>query len=102
MQQAMLRTSRMEVGMYTAFLNEALDPDGRPCRLLNPELVRADDIHRAHNRNFVLWEGLSRFNKQSQDVLIFLRIQAQTERLYRRAVEDFECIRRQRTKLQNE
>jgi hypothetical protein len=40
--------------------------------------------------------------RQSQDVLVFLRIQAQTERLYHRAAEDFERIRKLRKELANQ
>jgi hypothetical protein len=101
-QQALDRCSRAEVGMYTACLNESLDPDGRPLRLMNLEMVEDIDVLREQNRNFILWEGLSRLLRQSQDVLVFLRIQAQTERLYRRAAEDFERIRKLRKELPNQ
>jgi hypothetical protein len=101
-QQALDRVSRAEIGMYTACLNESLDPDGRPLRLMYLEMVENIDVLREQNRNFILWEGLSRLLRQSQDVLVFLRIQAQTERLYRRAAEDFERIRKLRKELPNQ
>jgi hypothetical protein len=101
-QQALDRCSRTEAGMYTACLNESLDPDGRPLRLMNLEMVEDIDVLREHNRNFILWEGFTRLMRQSQDVLVFLRIQAQTERLYRRAAEDFERIRKLRKELTNQ
>jgi hypothetical protein len=101
-QQALDRVSRAEIGMYTACLNESLDPDGRPLRLMYLEMVENIDVLREQNRNFILWEGLSRLLRQSQDVLVFLRIQAQTERLYRRAAEDFERIRKLRKELTNQ
>jgi hypothetical protein len=101
-QQALDRVSRAEIGMYTACLNESLDPDGRPLRLMYLEMVENIDVLREHNRNFILWEGLTRLMRQSQDVLVFLRIQAQTERLYRRAAEDFEGIRKLRKELTNQ
>ena len=101
-QQALDRCSRAEIGMYTACLNESLDPDGRPLRLMYLEMVENIDVLREQNRNFILWEGLSRLLRQSQDVLVFLRIQAQTERLYRRAAEDFERIRKLRKELTNQ
>jgi hypothetical protein len=69
---------------------------------MNLEMVEDIDVLRQHNRNFILWEGLSRLLRQSQDVLVFLRIQAQTERLYRRAAEDFERIRKLRKELPNQ
>jgi hypothetical protein len=101
-QQALDRCSRAEIGMYTACLNESLDPDGRPLRLMYLEMVEDIDVLREHNRNFLLWEGFSRLMRQSQDVLVFLRIQAQTERLYRRSAEDFERIRKLRKELPNQ
>jgi len=101
-QQALDRCSRAEVGMYTACLNESLDPDGRPLRLMYLEMVENIDVLREQNRNFILWEGFTRLMRQSQDVLVFLRIQAQTERLYRRAAEDFERIRKLRKELANQ
>ena len=101
-QQALNRCTRMEAGMYTACLNEALDPDGRPLRLMNLEMVEDIDVTRAQNRNFILYEGLSRLNQKSSDIVVFLRIQAQTERLYRRAAEDFERIRKLRKELTNQ
>jgi hypothetical protein len=48
---------------------------------MNLEMVEDIDVLREQNRNFILWEGFSRLMRQSQDVLVFLRIQAQTERL---------------------
>ena len=101
-QQSLNRCSRMEVGMYTSFLNESLDPEGRPLRLLTGELIQDIDVQRAQNRNFILYEGFSRLNRQSRDILVFLRIQAQTERLYRRAVEELERLRRLRKELPTE
>jgi hypothetical protein len=101
-QQALDRCSRTEAGMYTACLNESLDPDGRPLRLMYLEMVEDIDVLREQNRNFILWEGFSRLMRQSKDVLVFLRLQAQTERLYRRAAEDFERIRRLRKELTNQ
>jgi len=66
------------------------------------EMVEDIDVLREQNRNFILWEGFTRLMRQSQDVLVFLRIQAQTERLYRRAAEDFERIRKLRKELPNQ
>jgi hypothetical protein len=66
------------------------------------EMVEDIDVLREQNRNFILWEGFSRLMRQSKDVLVFLRLQAQTERLYRRAAEDFERIRKLRKELPNQ
>jgi hypothetical protein len=100
--QSLLRLARMETGMYTAFLNESLDPEGRPLSLLQPELVYDKDVTAAQNRNFLVVEGFRRINKGSTDLALFLRFQAQTERLYRRAIEEFERIRALRDVLPND
>ena len=44
---------------YTACLNESLDPDGRPLRLMYLEMVENIDVLREQNRNFILWEGFT-------------------------------------------
>ena len=62
-QQALNRCTRTEAGMYTARLNEALAPDGRPLRLLNLEMVEDIDVTRAQNRNFIPYEGLSQIGR---------------------------------------
>src|SRR5260370_1010439 len=57
---------------------------------------------RAQNRNFALGEGFHRMARQSNTWSLFLRYQAQAERHYRRAVEEFERLRALRTRLPNE
>jgi hypothetical protein len=49
-----------------------------------------------------LAEGFHRINKYSPSFTLFLRYQAQSERMYRRAVEEFERLRRLRHELPNE
>jgi hypothetical protein len=47
-------------------------------------------------------EGFHRLNKYSNSFTLFLRYQAQTERLYRRAIEEFERLKALRHELPNE
>ncbi len=103
-QQALLRSARLEVGLFTVCLNESYDPLGEPVVLMNEELAGNGDIQitRAQNRNFLMGEGFHRMAKRSNAWALFLRYQAQTERLYRRAVEDFERIKALREELRNE
>ena len=58
-QQALLRAARLEAGLFTTCLNEALGPNGQPVILMDQELVGDGDIEitRAQNRNFLLGEG---------------------------------------------
>jgi hypothetical protein len=100
--QSLLRLARMEGGMYTSCLNESLDPEGRPLSLLQPELVYDKDVTAQQNRNYLVVEGFRRINKGSNDLALFLRFQAQAERLYRRAIEEFERIRALRDVLPND
>jgi hypothetical protein len=56
----------------------------------------------AQNRNYLFAEGFHRINKYSPSFTLFLRYQAQSERMYRRAVEEFERLKRLRHELPNE
>jgi uncharacterized protein (TIGR03435 family) len=51
------------------------------------------DITRAQNRNYCLAEGFLRQIRQSNGWTLFLRYQAQSERLYRRALDEFERLK---------
>ena len=102
-QQALLRVERLHTGLCTTFLNEALDGNGRPLMGISPELVNDDnEITKAQNRNYLFAEGFHRLNKYSNSFTLFLRYQAQTERLYRRAIEEFDRLKALRHELPNE
>ena len=103
-QQALLRAARLESGLFIATLNETLDSADQPMVLMSPELVGDGDIEitRAQNRNFLLGEGFHRMTSKSNSWSLFIRYQAQAERHYRRAVEEFERLQRLRSKPANE
>jgi hypothetical protein len=102
-QQVLLRVERLHEGICTTFLNEALTGQGKPLMAIGDELVNDDhEITMAQNRNYLLAEGFHRINKYSPSFTLFLRYQAQSERMYRRAVEEFERLRRLRRELPNE
>ena len=69
---------------------------------MHPELAGDGDIEitRAQNRNYLLGEGFHRMASKSNSWSLFLRYHAQAERHYRRAVEEFERLRRLRSKPQ--
>jgi hypothetical protein len=90
-QQSVYRAQRLESGLLTAALNETLDTNGRPFTPMSSQLAGEGDmdITRAQNRNYCLAEGFLRQIRQSNGWSLFLRYQAQSERLYRRALEEF-------------
>jgi hypothetical protein len=103
-QQTLLRAARLEAGLFTTCLNAVLDPSGQPFIPMSPELVGDGDIEttRAQNRNYALAESFQRTAKSDNTWSLFLRYQAQSERLYRRAVEDLERLQALRPNLPNE
>jgi hypothetical protein len=101
-QQAMSRAYALETGILTACMNEAIDPEGYPLALLRPDLTRDAAVTTAQNRAYVLAEGFIALSKSSNIFQLFFRYQAQSERLYRRAVDEFERLRKLRPELPEE
>jgi hypothetical protein len=105
-QQAMLRIARLESGLLTSCLNEALDTSGQLFIGMSQDLVGHGDIEitKAQNRNYALADGFQRMtsNKRSNTWPLFLRYKVLTEREYRRALEDFERLKALRHELPNE
>jgi len=60
------------------------------------------EITRALNRNFILADGLQLLVRHGNSIPLFLRYQVQAERLYRRALEEFERLKNLRPELQIE
>jgi hypothetical protein len=103
-QQAILRAARLESGLFTTSLNETLDSNDHPFTPMSKELAGdgSIEITRAQNRNYCLADGFLRLVRQSNGWSIFLRYQAQAERQYRRALEDFDRLKALRHDLPNE
>jgi len=101
-QHALLRCARLESGLFTTCLNEALDRSGNPIVPMTEDLVGDLEITRAQNRNYALAEGFRRIARDGNTWTLFLRYQAQTERLYRRAIEEFERLKALRLELPDE
>jgi hypothetical protein len=61
-------------------------------KLIAKELTGDDDgsVTRAQDRNYLLAEGFHRMARHSNSWALFMRYHAQSERHYRRAVEEFE------------
>jgi hypothetical protein len=103
-QMSLIRAERLEAGLFTTCLDKALDPEGEPMHLMSPELAGNGDIEitRVQNRNFVLGEGFHRATQKPHTWALFLRYQAQAERRYRRAIQEFERLRALRPELEAE
>jgi hypothetical protein len=102
-QQTLLRVERLHSGMFTVCLNECITADGRTLVGISSHLVDEDhQIVKAQNRNYLLAEGFQRLFKDSPAFTLFLRYQAQSERMYRRAIEEFERLKALRHELPNE
>ena len=103
-QQAMLRAARLESGLFTNCLDIALNDNGTPIATMSRELAGNGDIEitRAQNRNYALADGFQRMARQPNNTWsLFLRYQAQAERHYRRAVEEFDRLKALRAELPN-
>ena len=94
-QQALLRAARLESGLFTTCLNHTLSLDGeQELVTMTEELTQDKEVTREQNRNYLLAEGFHRMATHSScSWSLFLRYQAQTERHYRRAVEEFERLK---------
>jgi hypothetical protein len=72
---------------------------------MSKDLVGDGDIEitQAQNRAYALAEGFHRMtsNKKSNTWALFLRYKVQTEREYRRAIEEFERLKALRNELPN-
>jgi hypothetical protein len=104
-QQAMLRAARLESGLFTNCLDLALNDNGTAIATMSRELAGDGDIEitRAQNRNYALADGFDRMaRKPANTWSLFLRYQAQAERQYRRAVEEFDRLKALRPELPNE
>src|SRR5205823_5067627 len=95
-QQTMFRAARLESGIFVTCLDMALNrDDGTPFTPMTPELLDDCDIEtaRVQNRNYALADGFHRLARKDKTFPLFLRYKAQTERLYRRAVEEFDRLK---------
>ena len=103
-QQQMLRGARLEAGLFTSALDEALDQRGDPIRPMSVDLAGDGDIEiaRAQNRNFAAGEGFRRIARESDIWALLIRFQTHAERQYRRALEEFDRLKKLRPELPNE
>ena len=102
-QQSMLRAARLEAGVATNSMNEAFGGGSRPDVTLGSLLVNKDnEITKPQNRNYLFAEGFHRLAKESNAISLVMRYQAQAERMYRRAIEEFTRLKALRGEFPNE
>jgi hypothetical protein len=92
-EQAMNRAARLEAGTFTICLNDVLNLRERPLMEMDPDMYGGGEPGREQVKNYLLAEGFRRSVGASNVIHLCLRYSAQAERLYRRAVEDFDRIR---------
>ena len=97
-QHDMLRVEQLIAGFHTASLDLAMETPGVPYILQTPELTKGITVAAGQNRGFWLATGFRKALIGDDKIFASLmRYQAQTERLYRRAVEEFERLEKRRT-----
>jgi hypothetical protein len=101
-QQAILRAARLEAGFFTDCLNQSLGTSGEFRLPMHSELTADIEICQAQNRNYLLADGFHRLVRQTNGFALLLRYQAQAERQYRRAIEEFDRLKALREELQNQ
>lgn len=98
-QLSMRRAAQLEASLFTTSINQAwADPRIR----MEPELETNILVSVDQNRGFYLAEGIRLLAKESNGLSLMLRYQAHAERLYRRALEEFERLKKLRTEMPNE
>ena len=100
--QELRRCSALGAGLHTAAMNETVTAGGFPPNMLSPELTIDLQVTRAQNRNLCLAVGFERSVGKSDAWKLYLRYQAQTERLYRRSIEEFDRLKAKRSEFPNE
>ena len=101
-QMSLIRASRLEAGLFTTCLDQALGSDGEPIHPMNQEMagLGKGKITFGQEHNFSIAESFHRMTQKPHTWALFLRYQAQAERNYRRAIQEFERLRALRPEFQ--
>ena len=92
-EHAMNRAARLEAGTFTTCLNDVLNLRERPLMEMDPDMYGGGEPGREQVRNYLLAEGFRRSVGKSNVIHLSMRYSAQSERLYRRAIADFDRIK---------
>ena len=100
-QLSLLRASRLEAGLLTNCLDQALGSDGQPIHAMNQQMagLGRSEITLGQEHNFAIAESFHRMTQKPHTWALFLRYQAQAERNYRRDIQEFERLRALRGEL---
>ena len=101
-QQAILRAARLESGFLSNCLGESFDTNGQSRFPMNSKLAADIEICQAQNLNYLLGDGFYRLISHNNSFALLLRYQAQAERQYRRAIQEFDRLKALREELRNE
>jgi hypothetical protein len=101
-QQSILRAARLESGFLSNCLGESFDTNGQSRFPMNQKLTADIEICQAQNHNYLLGDGFYRLVSQNNGFALLLRYQAQAERHYRRAIQEFDRLKALREELPNE
>ena len=98
-QQSLYRCAALEAGLTTSAMNETLSPDAN---LLTDTMTHGIQVTADQNHALCFAMGFERLVRRSDAWKYFLRYSAQAERHHRRAIEEFERLKAQRSELPNE
>ena len=103
-QLSLLRASRLEAGLFTNCLDQALGSDGQPIHPMNQQMsgLGRSEITLGQEHNFAIAESFSRMTQKPHTFALFLRYQAQAERNYRRAIQELQRLRALRPEFEQE
>ena len=101
-QMSLIRASRLEAGLFTTCLDQALGSDGQPIHPMNQQMAGLgnSEITFGQEHNFSIAESFHRLTQKPHTWALFLRYQAQAERNYHRAIQEFERLRALRPELE--
>jgi hypothetical protein len=98
-QQQILRASRLEAGLFSQMISSQIDDYGDPFHFV---VTTRGEVTREQNLNVTFGQTFCSVNATSKAVPVMLRYQAQAERLYRRALEEFERLKKLRPDIPND
>jgi len=102
-QLTLQRAAILEAGLHTAAMNQTIRyEDTLPANLISASLTTDFEVAQHQNRALCLAEGFQRLVGRSDSWKLLLRYQAQSERMYRRAIEEFDRLKALREELPNE
>ena len=97
-QAKLLRCDMIDAGYHMSFLNECARPGGLPRNLLQPAVADGEKVAAIQNRSLCLSTGFDRLSRESDSFQLYIRYYTLCERLFRRAIEDFERLKKLRPK----